>query len=251
MVKVKELSASEWADLSKKLAHDFSSWTEGEPVPVQKSYKIASSDQAESQARKAALAGGGMIKQAFDTRRIDQEEERNPRANLQHWNRSQQFLDEEDEHRLLSFSKLIEPLDEIKSKYGAHPEYHQSYARSLRDLVKKVVKLGKDDLEVFKPQLDYLEQLLFARYRLSLEEINKSGTSSLYQTILKKDESLVRRADWEKKFPSEESSFSIKDGRVNTQENIINAIFESSLKRNPGEKSVTRTITITIKDEVD
>ena len=69
--------------------------------------------------------------------------------------------------------RLLKPLDKIRDEYGHQPEYFQSYARTLHDSIKRAVKVDADELEIFKPQLDYLVQLIFARYRLNLEDLEK------------------------------------------------------------------------------
>ena len=60
--------------------------------------------------RKVALesvsSGQGFTKLAFDTRRIDQETEYNPRRGLQNYNRSEAFLSEGTAQRVKNFVKL-------------------------------------------------------------------------------------------------------------------------------------------------
>lgn len=60
--------------------------------------------------RKAALcsleSGQGFNKVAFDTRRIDQETEYNPRRGLQNYNRSEAFITEAIAQKVKNFAKL-------------------------------------------------------------------------------------------------------------------------------------------------
>lgn len=255
------------ANLVDKLVDDFVISAENNyRMPTKKIYKVVSSPEPDGiirSARTAALKRIGHLKPirkiAFDTRRMDQENERNPRINLQYWNRSQQFIDDEDQARLDTFAKLLRPLDKIKEKHGHHPEYFQSYARTLRDSIKRAIKVKEDDLDIFRPQLDYLEQLLFARYRLSLEGINKMAESAIYDKIIKRDENLIRRNAYLKATEDNEDNEDsykkanqpiVKDSNGALNENLVNAIFGNNAFRREGENKVTRTITVTITDEV-
>ncbi len=267
----KKLPLDGCANLVKKLTDDFYTSAENSyRMPNKKTYKVESSPEPLGIVRSARVAAldtienHRLIKTAFDTRRINQEGERNPRSNLQYWNRSQQFVEQRDKDRLNAFAKLLIPLDIIKDNYGEHPEYFQSYARSLRDSIKRVMKVDDGDVDVFSPQLDYLEQLLYARYRLSLADITKVSNDCLITCIMKRDENLTRRDAYLKAtdgnargsvFRASEglekntSSNSKEVGGV-TQESLVNAIFGNSAFRRDGEDKVERTITITITDNV-
>lgn len=256
------------ANLISNLVDDFaSSARNGSEMASKKVYKVQASVEpamvkraARAAAMRAMVPSEGLHKVAFDTRRINQETERVPRANLQYWNRSQQFLDEEAKNRIKALSKLIRPLEMIRDKYGHHPEYFHSYARSLHDSVKRAIKVDEEELDIFRPQIDYLEQLLFARYRLSLEDLEKKSANHVYDQLIKRDEDLIRR-DAYLKVTSDGSEDSVKRSSLSmskdgnglnqtTQDSIINAIFGNKDLRRDGEKKVERTITITIKDEV-
>ena len=207
--KAKILPFDGCVDLISQVVDDFVEFSKSssEP-PLKKTYKVASSKEPSVIGRSARLAALKKInditliekvafsrydspasicqdKIAFDTRRVDQENTRNPRKNLQYWNRSQQFVDDQDTDKLNTFAKLLYPLEEIKKQFGNEPEYFESYARILGDLVARIVQVDKEDVEVFKPQLAYLEQLLFARYRLSLNDINKMSKDNLKDKINK------------------------------------------------------------------
>lgn len=189
MKKQVKIALNECAELTEKLANDFLSLANDFSLPPAKLiYKIASIMEAPEVSRSARLAAlqqikGPLVKTAFDTRRIDQEHDRNPRANLQYWNRSQAFIDEEDQNKIDIFSKLMPPLEEIKNDFGTEPEYHNSYARVLYDSVNRILRVKEADLDIFRPQLAYLEQLLFARYRLSMDELSKLGSKELKERI--------------------------------------------------------------------
>lgn len=141
----KSLSLDGCVSLVNKLVDDFVLFTKGEEIPDSRIYKIASREEPISVSRSARMAGlkkvgfhqelkknaffmydGSTVcqkKYGIDTRRIDQEHERVPRGNLQYWNRSQQFVDDIDYDKLNAFARLLEPLSEIKDKFGADPEY--------------------------------------------------------------------------------------------------------------------------------
>jgi len=261
------------ANFVSKFTDDFNRFAnKKDEIPDKCTYTIEHSVEPHGvlrSARKAAFAsiidGDGFIKTAsgatalsrvaFDTRRIDQESERNPRTNLQYWNRSQQFIDEELQGRLERIARLIKPLEKIQNKYGQHPEYFQSFARSLHDSVNRIIKVNESDMNVFRPQLDYLEQLLFARYRLSMDDLLILSEDSLTDRIISKDENLLKRGSFLHLTggppPPAQASIVKNDTNLGiTQESIVNAIFGNNDFRRDGEKTVERTITITIRDQV-
>lgn len=253
-----------YSDLVFRLTKDFNKIsTDYKKVPSQIKYNIKFASENKGIERSARIAffksmsNSGFRKLAFDTRRINQDLERVPRANLQYWNRSQEFLDRETEIKINALNNLIEPLERIRSEYETYPEYFHSYARSLLDSVKRAVKIYNEEFDVFKPQIDYLEQLLNVRYHITLDDLQKEASNVLYEKILKKDEDLTKKGTYLKLKNSADSysersepNVIIKDSNGDTQNSIINAIFGSSNFRNNGEKKIERTVTITIKDEV-
>src|SRR5271167_2392421 len=79
----------------------------------------------------SAVSGKGFTKMAFDTRRIDQETEYNPRRGLQNYNRSEAFMSEGLGQRIKNFSKLRNVLNGLKQGYGKEHEWQDSNARVL------------------------------------------------------------------------------------------------------------------------
>ena len=254
------------ADLLDKLVADFAKIAKGSSIPNKRIYKVAASAEPYGVARSARIAAflrlkseKQLVKYAFDSRKTDQDTERNPRHNLQYYNRSQQYIDEEDQKRLEAFARLTRPLEAIREKFGSHPEYFQSYARKLHENVKNILKVRESDTDIFRPQMDYLEQLLYARYRISVEDLEKMSSDQLRKKILAKDEDLLKRGSFMHITGNPEddrqktSNFAItkdSDGGKLTQDSIVNAIFGNNQFRRDGEKRVERTITITIRDEV-
>lgn len=254
------------ANLLEKLVGDFVTMSNSNhTLPNQRTYKVASSAEpcgVTRSARKAAFlrlySSGPIRKYAFDARKTDQDSERNPRHNLQYYSRSQQYIDEEDQKRLESFARLVKPLDAIKEKFGSHPEFFDSHARKLRENVQTILKVRESDMDIFRPQMDYLEQLLYARYRISAEDLEKMSSKMLQDRILSKDEDLLKRGSFmhvtgdPKDDKQKRANILVKDsdgGKI-TQDSIVNAIFGNNEFRRDGEKKVERTITITIRDEV-
>jgi len=256
---IKQLFLDGQSNLLGQIAKDFSDLSTQSTIPSNLSYKVASrqeSPQITQNARVAALGNyqTTFVKRAFDTRRTNQDTERNPRTNLQYWNRSQEFIEEEDQRKVDIFAKLLSPLNDIKAEYGNQPEYLESYARKLHELVSRALRVEQDDQEYYRPQFDYLEQLLFNRYRLSMEELSLIKKADIKKMILKKDEDLKKRGQYLKEtddgLSKQSQQVLVKDGDGKTaQESLVNAIFGNNGFRRDGEKTVTRTITITIKDE--
>lgn len=249
-------------ELISKFASDFASVSSSDAeVPQELVYKVASkteSNSVERSARKAAFASaapGGFRKVAFDTRRFDQETTRNPRSNLQNWVRSEQFIDDDTQGKIDVFARMLKPLEELKQSYGAQPEWHDSYSRTLYDHVHRILRVKEADMDIFRPQIAYLEQLMFARYRLSMEELKRIKEADLKEAILKKDENLMKRGAYlalthDANVKQSTSGLMAKDGNGLTQESIVNAIFGNNNIRREGEKTVERTITITVRDTV-
>ena len=242
-----------------KLAEDFSFSVTNNIVPFEIEYKISDTKEdlsIENKARtsyyKAALQSNGLVKTAFDTRRFNSETDRNPRIGLQHYHRSDEFINADDQKKIEILSRLISPLNSLKNKYGTDTDWHDSYARVLLDNLNKTLIVKESDVEIFRPQVEYLSQILDLRYRLSLDDIAKMSADQLSEVILKKDEKLLKKGAFIKEMIKREpEKVVVKDGNGGlTQESIVNAIFGNNNIRREGEKTVERTITITIKDTV-
>lgn len=248
-----------------KAVNDFNQYIEWNSVfcPANQTYTIQYNDydnESENKARTVALEKiasmpSGLVKLAFDTRRIDQEEMRNPRTACQYWHRTSGFIESTDERKLNSYARLMKCLHEIKEQYGNQPEWFESYARILYDNVYRILRIEQGDLEVFKPQLAYLEQLIDARYRLTPNDLITLGDSDLKNRILNKDEKLLKRGQFLQATgitPPNQKQQIINNAVPNqtTQESIINAIFSPTGLRKENERTVERTITITIRDNL-
>lgn len=255
------MSNFSWAglvSLASQMSTDFEYFVREEKlIPEHLSYSISNSEDSaiSASARTAALTKfRPLIKHAFDTRRMDQDSERNPRANLQYWHRTDSFIVKEDQEKLEILAKLMDPLNEIKTKFGAQPEYLQSYARVLQETLARTLKIKENDKDIFGPQVNYLEQLIFARYRLSLDEIEKCSSKELKERLMSKDEDLLKRGKFlpTEQFESHGQEKNIaKDGNYQVlNDTLAQAIFGQSFRK-PGENSAVRTITISIRDSVE
>lgn len=267
--------SSDYVRLSKKEEKD---------IPNKLSYKISHPEESPDinrSARKAAFAtfNSSIQKVAFDTRRVNQEDDRNPRSNLQYWHRSQEFIDEGQQKQINVYAKLFKTLTNIKRVFGTRPDWHESYSRVLYDAVERVLRIKQADDDIHPSQLAYLDQLLFARYRLSSEDIMRMSADFIGDRILSKDESLLKRGVLYKEDNMEERFSKLLsetvgqvESKVSTQakdQNVINVYSGGESKPEPstdmnnvfatlfgapnrkdGERNVERIITISIKDNV-
>lgn len=202
--------------------------------------------------RKAALDsavyGQGFNKLAFDTRRVDQETEYNPRRGLQNYNRSEQFLSEGVAQRVKNFAKLRKVLNELKSVYGKEHEWQDSNARILLTAVDKGLRTGIDDGDfgsMNQPgvgSFDYLEELMNVRYRITYDHLVTMAESDLKKVILAKDEELTRK--------DVKQALEITKSDVSTKgyDSLVEKLFEGC-KASAENPDVERTITITIRDK--
>lgn len=202
--------------------------------------------------RKVALAsvesGQGLTKLAFDTRRIDQETDYNPRRGLQNYQRSEQFLSEGIAQRVKNFAKLRNALNKIKEAYGKEHEWQDSNARILLTAIDKGLRTGIDDGD-FGAQnqpgvgsFDYLEELMNVRYRLSYDDLIRMGEAELKNVILAKDEDLVR------KDVKQALEITKTDVATKGYDSLIEKLLEGC-KASAENPDVERTITITIRDK--
>lgn len=202
--------------------------------------------------RKVCIAsissGQGFNKFAFDTRRIDQEIEMNPRRGLQNYNRSEAFLTEAMGSKIKNLAKLKDVLGELKQQYGKEPEWQDSNARILLSTLDKGLRTSINDGDFTDAQpgtgsLDYIEELLHVRYRLSFDDLSIKNASDLKRVILSKDEELTRK--------DVNKALEITKSDIGTQsyDSLLDKLF-TGVKATQENKSVERTITITIKDKI-
>jgi hypothetical protein len=200
--------------------------------------------------RKVALgsvsSNQGFTKVAFDTRRIDQEVEYNPRRGLQHYNRSEGFLSEALGQRVKNFAKLRKVLNDLKTVYGKENEWQDSNVRILLTAVDSGLRTGieDEDFAVNQPgvgSFDYLDELLNVRYRLSFDQMTRLGEADLKKVLLSRDEELTRK--------DVKQALEITKSDVATKgyDSLIEKLFDGC-KASAENPDVERTITITIRD---
>jgi hypothetical protein len=199
-------------------------------------------------ARMAEISPIGFKKVAFDTRRINTETEFNPRRGLQNYRRSEAFITEAMSEKIKNFLKLKKVLESIKEKYGHQSEWQDSYSRVLLNAINKAVRAGIDDGDYSEGQnsvgsLDYLEELLYVRYRLSALSIGEMSESKLEKIFLDKDENLT------KKDPVKEHvSISKTDVSNQGYDSLLEKLF-GGIKATKENPNVQRSVTITINDK--
>jgi hypothetical protein len=151
-------------------------------------------DRAEPRAaRMAALKSVNepILKTAFDTRRTNQDTDFNPRRNLQQYHRSDPFISEGAAAQLKTFFKLKTAVDSIKDDFVGDPDWLDSYVRILSTALDKTLRIEQKDMDYFQPQLDYLNEMLYLRYRLKQDDIDRMNEKELRSAVLAKDEKLT------------------------------------------------------------
>jgi hypothetical protein len=193
-------------------------------------------------------------KLAFDTRRINQETERNPRGNLQYYSRSEPFVDDKLAEKIGQYMKIKTAVDLLKERYGREPEWFNSYARILSAAVDRALRIEQKDGDFYKAQFDYLDELLYVRYRLSDHDLCKMGEMDLERTILGKDEKLLHKQVYgiQKKEtrPSEETYSQKREVVKDGQEPLIERLM-GDVRASEDKPDIERSITITVRDKIN
>lgn len=192
--------------------------------------------------------GSGFVKQAFDTRRIDQETEYNPRRGLQNYNRSEAFLSEAMGQKVKNFAKLRKVLAGLNQEYGKEPEWQDSNARVLLSTLDKGLRLEQQDGDFSEAQpamgsFDYIEELMHVRYRLGFDDLEKLGEEDLRKVILSKDEELIRKE------ALNSVQISKREIAVQGYDTLLEKLFTISAP-NADQPVIERTISITIRDSL-
>lgn len=204
------------------------------------------------------LVKAPIVKRAFDTRRINQNTEFNPRRNLQYYQRSEAFIDDETENKVQLFIKVKAATDELRQQFIGEPDWLDSYTRILCNAVDQTLRVDQKDFDYSPTQLDYLSELLYVRYRLRPEDIISASTLELKDKFLHKDEKLLRRGvfvnyqDGLNKQSQSEPSFvktSPAPAVVVQNDGLIDKLF-GNVKASKENKEVQRSVTITISDKV-
>lgn len=200
--------------------------------------------------RKAAfeslVSTDGFTKVAFDTRRINQGTQIIPRRGLQNYHRSDEFISAATDLRLQNLSKVKRALDNLKNKYGNEHEWQDSNARVLLSTIEKGLRSDYQDGDYTESQpgvgsLDYIDELLHVRYRLSFDDICRKSETDLERVILSKDEELTRHG-------ARNVEITKRDVATKSYESLLEKLFEGC-KASAENPDVERTVTITIRDK--
>lgn len=198
--------------------------------------------------RKNAMVEKPIVKLAFDTRKIDQETEVNPRRGLQNYHRSEAFISEAMSNKLETLVKLKDILEELRKEYEKEPEWQDSYARILHSTLEKGLRLVQKDGDYTDSvpgigSFDYIEELLYVRYRLTPEMIDSMSSTDIKKSILSKDEELTKK-------DKNKAHVEINKHEVGKEnyDTLLEKLF-GGVKATKDNKSVSRTVTITIKDD--
>jgi hypothetical protein len=237
----------------------------------------ANSRMKSRQLRKVALGsivlGQGFEKLAFDTRRINQETDYIPRRGLQNYHRSEKFISDSIAAKIVAFKRLSNILDILKMEFEKNSEWQDSYTRVLSSTIHKGLRTieADDDFSDSQPSmasLAYLEELLYVRYRLTMDSLAAMSDDELRNVILKKDELLTRNHS------SEDNNFEIKPSDIskNSYDQMMNKMLTTmaqvmssykppqqddnlttklfDVKATKDSPEIERTVTITIKDKI-
>ncbi len=203
-------------------------------------------------ARKTALASlvKPLVKNAFDTRYLNQSTEYNPRRGLQFYQRSEAFISDEIANQVKLFHKVKSAVELIKSDFIGDPEWLDSNSRVLSASLDRILRVAQKDAEFFKPQLDYLTELMSLRYRITLDDIKAKSEQEIKRIILGKDERLNQR-DALASYSNYRSDIEKKSVPLNISKGdmFFDKIF-GVVKADQENKEVERSVTITIKDKI-
>lgn len=196
-----------------------------------------------------------IIKVAFDARKFNSETDFHPRRGLQNYQRSESFISNALSNKIFTIKKLKDVLEKIKSEFITYPEYQDSYCRILLNTVNNVLRENIKDNEFSENQqsagsFNYLEEILFARYRLTLENIANLSENDLKQNLLNKDEILKHKEILAPSLQSNAADPIINRAviQANSYNDLLNKLFD--VKATAENKNVKRTVSITIEDSI-
>lgn len=180
---------------------------------------------------------------AFDTRRINQGNDINPRRNIQHYHRSDPFITKTSAETIKTLFKLKVAVDGIKEDYREDREWGDSNARILSQALDRTLRVDQKDMDFFQPQLDYTNEMLYLRYRLREEDINRFSEKELRGIVLERDEKLAHRDIFANYQPIVKTTQKI-------EENLIEKLI-GTVKASKDNKNISRTVSITINDKIE
>lgn len=186
---------------------------------------------------------------AFDSRRIQQETQINPRRNLQYYNRSEPFIGRDLAAQIKNLFKVKTAADNLKERFLGEHDWFDSNCQILCNALDNTLRIKEGDYDFFKPQFDYMNELLYLRYRLSQDEIEKLSEEDIKEKILSKDEKLLYRSVYSNYKNSNLQKPTINQSVPSAPDQLIQTLF-GNVKANKDQKNVKRSITITIDDSL-
>ena len=197
-------------------------------------------------ALQTTISGKGFNKVAFDTRKLDQETEYNPRRGAQNYQRSEAFITEAIAQKVKNFAKLRKVLLSLKEVYGREHEWQDSNARVLLTTIDNGLRTVAQDENFSTTQpgtgsFDYIEELLNVRYRLNIDNLSSMGEADLKKVIIAKDEELTR------KDVKQALEITKQDVSAQGYDSLMNKLFDGC-RASAENPDIERTITITIRD---
>ena len=190
-----------------------------------------------------------LVKSAFDTRRINQNTEFNPRRNLQYYQRSEPYINNQVAEKIKLFFKVKTAADDLRQEFIGEPDWLDSFTRILCNAVDQTLRVEQKDFDYSHTQLDYLTELLYVRYRLRPEDIIQLSQHELRNIILNKDERLLRRSIFTNYKDGINKNSDLNKNTSVPNDTLMDKLF-GDVKANKENKEVERSVTITIKDKI-
>jgi hypothetical protein len=199
----------------------------------------------------ASISQVPLVKQAFDTRRINPDTDFNPRRNLQHYQRSEPFVSEAAANQLKTFYKLKTAIDDIKSDFLGDPDWLDSKARILSNALDRTLRSDQNDGDFSQQNMDYLSELLYLRYRLASSDIDQMNEQQIKNAVLTKDDRLFLKQSLERveKTSIPEASTKIVKNvatRTTLESDATRTTLESDASPSDNNSSDKKTINLTI-----
>lgn len=199
-------------------------------------------------------------KVAFDTRRVDQKNTYIPRNSLQHYHRSEDFVTNAMMDKIKSFGRLKNLLDNLKMKFGSMDEWHNSYCRFLLNSLDNALRTFQKDGDYTFNQpgvgnFAYLDQLLYARYRLDSNNLTVLTDNQIIEALTKKDGFINNFIPHNLETISSEKNDVLKQSEQiikpnHNYDSIIGKMFED-VKASKDNPDIERSVVITVKEKIN
>jgi hypothetical protein len=200
-----------------------------------------------------------ILKQAFDTRRMNQEVQYNPRHNLQLYQRSDPYISQDLSMKIKNLFKVKVAADMLKEQFLENPIWFDSHTRILCNALDTTLRVEQKDYDFSDAKFDYVNELLYLRYRLGSADIDKMSEQEIKIAILNKDEKLLHASLHKNynifdKMPKDNNEPKIIQNTHTREieksgEELIEKLF-GTVKASKDAKNVERTITIKIQDQL-